>query len=97
MTKMQKDLLLALESARTRLAVAIAAETKSTPRERRQYYLDTTDRICRSIRKLRRAGPDAPPKPQEWVRALETLQKLPVQEKAHRLCQVLGDIVAGLE
>jgi hypothetical protein len=97
-TKIHKELLLALESARTRLAVAIAAETKSTPLDRWQYYLDTADRMRRCIRKLRRSDFDAsPPAPQDLTGVIDALRRLPVQGKAQRLCKILGDIVTGLE
>jgi hypothetical protein len=92
-----RELLLALESARTRLAVAIAAETKSTPLDQWRYYLDTADRIRRFARKLRRRGFDVPQEFQDWIRALEALKRLPMQDKALRLCQILIDIVAELE
>ncbi len=96
-TKIHKELLLALECARTRLAVAVAAETKSTPLHRWQYYLDTADRMRRYIATLRRRTFDAPPPPQAMVRAIEALKHLPVQDQALRLCQLLGDIVTELE
>ncbi len=84
---------MALESARTRLAIAIAAETKSTPLERWQYYLDTCYEMCRFIRELRRLETAASQKPQAWLRALEVLKKLPVQCEAMRFCRILRDVV----
>jgi hypothetical protein len=96
-TMTHRELLLALERARTRLAVAIAAETKSTPLDRWRYYLDTADRMRRLIGELRRKDCDGQPAPQAVVRAVETLQSLSAHDKALRLCQVLADIVAELE
>jgi len=96
-TKVHRELLLALESARTRLAVAMAAETKSTPLDRRQYYLDTADRTRRFMKKLRKANADKATEPQDLIRALETLKQLPIHDKAQRLCQVLRDVVTELE
>ena len=89
--------MLALELARTRLAVTIAAETKSTPLDRWQYYLDTADRMCRFMRKMRKEGFPAVREPEDWICALEALRHFPVHDKALRLCQILGDIVTGLE
>ena len=96
-TGMQKELLLALESARMRFAVAIAAETKSTPLDRWQCYLDMSDRMCRFVRKLRGTELNVRPELQNCMRALEVLKRLPAQDKAMRLCQILGDIVTALE
>jgi hypothetical protein len=95
--KVYRELLFALESARTRLAVAIAAETKSTPLAQWQYYLDTSDRMRVFIRKLRRQSFDEPPEPEDYMRALEALRRLPIQGKAMRLCRILGEIVTKLE
>ncbi len=96
-TKFQRELIVALESARTRLAVAIAAETKSTPPERWQYYLETAAHTRRFIKKVRRANADLLQGSREWIDALETLKHLPAQSKALRLAQLLRDLVAGLE
>lgn len=95
--RVQRELLFALESARTRLAIAIAAETKSTPLRQWHYYLETADRMSRLTRKLRKAGYDWPSGHSGWIRALNSLKQLPVQDKAQRLCEILGDIVAELE
>ena len=93
---LQKELLLALESARTRLAIAIASEKKRTLPELWQYYLDTSDQMCRSIRKLRKAETDAPAL-RGWMCALETLKRIPAHEQAFQLCRTLREIVAELE
>jgi hypothetical protein len=95
--KIQKELVLALESARTRLSIAIAAESKSTPRDRWRYYLDTTDQLSRFIKKLRNADPDSRAVSQGWVRALDMLKHVPAQNKALRLCLLLREIVMKLE
>ena len=95
--RIHRELLLALESARMRLAVAIAAETKSTPPDQWQYYLDTSDRMRRFIGKLRKKRFDVLQQPQDWIRVTEALKQLPVQDKAPRLCRILQDIVAELE
>ncbi len=95
--KIHRELLVALESARMRLAVAIAAETKSTPPNQWQYYLDTSERMRRFIGHLRKKRFDMLQQPQDWIRATEVLKQLPIQDKAPQLCRILGDIVARLE
>lgn len=93
----RKELLFALESARTRLAIAIAEETKLTPRDRWQFYLDTTDHVRRFIGKLRKWDADEPPQYEEWAYALVALRQLPIQGSALRLCEALLSIVNELE
>jgi len=95
--KIHRKLLFALESARTRLAVAIAVETKSTPPDRWRYYLDTAERTCRLIRKLRKTDFHGAREAGDWARALETLQRLPLQDDALQLCRTIGNIVEDLE
>lgn len=92
-----KELLLALESARTRLAVAVAAETKSTPPQRWQYYLETADQMCRCLRKLRKPDGDNPAECQDWRQALETLRQLPLHGEALTLCQILRKVVSEID
>jgi hypothetical protein len=93
---LRKELLIALESARTRFAIATASEKKYTLPARWQYYLDTADQMCRSIRRLRRAE-DQAPSPGEWVSALEKLRSMPPHPQAHQFCRIIREIVAELE
>ena len=93
----REDLLKAFERARTQLAVAIAAEAKSTPLKRRQYYLDTADQLRQFVKKLRKMDGESAPEHPEWQRALESIKYLPLEGRARRLCQVLQDIVTDLE
>jgi hypothetical protein len=95
--KTYRELLVALERARTRLAVAMATENRLTPLERRRYYLDTAERMSRFAKKLRSMELDTGPGLKDCARALQTLRHLPVQETALQLCKILGDIVAELE
>jgi chromatin segregation and condensation protein Rec8/ScpA/Scc1 (kleisin family) len=95
-TKIYRELILALESARMRLAVAIALETKSTPPDRRWYYMETSDRMRRFIKSLRKRGSDVLQERQAYIQALDALNRVPVHSKAFLLCQLLCDIVAGL-
>jgi hypothetical protein len=90
-------LLLALEAARTRLAVAVAAETKSTPPERWQYYFEISERTRRLIKGLRNANSEMPLLKQRWTEAIESLKQIPAQSKAAQICKLLGDIVTALE
>jgi hypothetical protein len=92
----QKELLLALESARTRLAIAIASEKKSTLPDRWQYYLDTLDQMRHFIRKLRKTENRASAI-KGWICALEALRSISAQEQAIHLCRILSRIVAELE
>jgi hypothetical protein len=93
---LRKELLIALESARTRFAIATALEKKYTLPARWQYYLDTADQMCRSIRGLRRADDQYSP-PGGWASALEKLRKMPPHPQAHQLCCVLREIAAELD
>jgi hypothetical protein len=96
-TKLHWELLIAFESARTRLAVAIASERKSTPPDRLRYYMETAEQTRRFMKKLRMANSDIAQERQEWLHALENLRQLPVQDRAVGLCQILRDIITRLE
>jgi hypothetical protein len=96
-TKLHLELLLALESARTRLAVAIASERKTTLPDRLQHYMETAEQIRQFMKKLRRANFDIVQEKQEWLHALENLRQLPVQDRAVGLCRILRDIITCLE
>jgi hypothetical protein len=95
--KIQSELLFALESARMRFSVAMAMEAKSTPRERWEYYLETTNQMGRFIKKLRNTDFELQRNPPGWGRAMELLCNLPIQGRASRLCTILRDIVTELE
>jgi hypothetical protein len=95
--KIHSELLFALESARTRLAVAIAAETKSTSMEQWQYYLDTADRICRLARKLRTIGFAGSYRMNAGIRAVHALRQISNYEKALPICRTLEAIAVELE
>ncbi len=99
-----EDLLKALERARTRLAVAIAAETKTTPLNRWNYYLETAEQVRRCLKQLR-----ALPRPNTkcgaaWLPALESLRQLPPRPEprsrhgeAQLLCQRLRSVLSQLD
>ncbi len=79
-----------------RLAVAIALETRSTPLYRRRYYLDTSDRMRRFVKRLRKGEAGVVQERPAWVQALDTLNRLPAHSRALMLCQLLLDIITGL-
>ncbi len=96
-TKLHRELLVALELARTRLAIAIASEAKSTPPGRLEYYLETADRARRFRKKLRGLNIDSMQGHQEWTLVLESLRRIPTQGEAIELSRMLRDIVGRLE
>jgi hypothetical protein len=93
------ELLYALESARSRLAVAIAAESKATPRERWRHYLETEDRMRRCVREIRGHLARSNGRQNGWIQALSLLrQPLPAGDcttrgEAQRLCQHLSAVL----
>jgi hypothetical protein len=93
---LRKELLIALESARTRLAVAAALEKKFTLPVRWQYYLETADQMCLSIRRLRKAEDRLPP-PEQWASSLERLRRMPAHAQAYQLCRALREVIAELD
>jgi hypothetical protein len=95
--KLHRELLIALESARTHLAVAIATEAKSTTPVRLRSYLETAERARRFMKKLRTMNSEMPQEREVWGCALEKLRCFPLKGNAAGLCELLGDIVAQLE
>lgn len=93
--KMHGKLIVALESARMRFSVAIASESKSTPRDRYHYYIETTARAGRCIRLLRANGSEKDPL--LFGRVLERLRNLPDRNSASHLCELLQNLVSELE
>jgi len=97
------ELVHALESARSRLAVAIAAESKVTPRERWRRYLETEDRMRRCLRAIRGHPARGSGKRHGWSQALLLLkQPFPAGDRtgsgeAHRLCQHLSEVLNLIE
>jgi len=97
MGKGRRELVLALESVRTQLAIAMAAETKSTPPPRREYYLETAERTRWFVKRLRQSDAGALQQRQDWIDALESLRGLPAQSRALRVCQLLREVMEKLE
>ncbi len=101
--RLHRELLIAIERTRSQLAVAIAAENKSTPRERWRHFLATEDRMRRCVREIRRHHRQDPGKRYDWIQALNLLkQPLPAGEREHSgrailLCQRLHEVLAIIE
>ena len=99
------ELLHSLEKARSRLAVAIATESKATPLERLRYYRETEEAMHRWLRELRvrrRTGLEAQ---DAWYKVLESLKGILPGPEHHQsrsggalqLCQRLNEALAPLE
>jgi hypothetical protein len=97
LTEIPADLIVALESARTRLSIALAAQSKSTPPVLWRQYLDTADRMSRFMRKLRQNGGEMVMKIKQGGHVREALLQIAEENDARRLCQILEDIVSDLE
>jgi hypothetical protein len=101
--RLYRELLFALESARSRLAVAIAAENKVTPRDRWRYYLETEDRTRRCVREMRRLYGRGTRRRNGWLQALSLLKQPltddngPSRGEAQQLCQRLSEVLHTIE
>lgn len=98
----QDTLIWALQRARSRLAVAIAAETKRTPLPRRAQFLETDARLRCCLRRLGaadRVGGSLPPG--RTSAAIHDLLRLSGGDGgragAQELCRQLADIADLLE
>jgi hypothetical protein len=92
-----RELVLALQSAKTRLSIAIAVETKCIPRDRWLYCLDVADQIRRLIKKVRGADFLLLPNAHVWILSLKRLECLSVQGQAMHLSEIVRDIVTAIE
>ncbi len=92
-----RELLVALETARGRLAIAIAEESRSTPWDLRRYYLDTADCMSRCIMQVRKGENNEELYRRKWKRALKALGRIPLRQDTRRLCRQLRNIVEALE
>ncbi len=79
--KIYRSLLKALEGARTKLAIAIAEETKTTPLQRWHYYLETSDLMRRCLKRMR-AHPHSASNRSDWLEALDALREVPPGQSA---------------
>ena len=94
---LKRELMMALETARGRLAIAIAEESKSTPWNLRRYYLETCDCVRQIILRLHSGKDHEEYQPKDWALALETLSRISLKDSADPLCKSLRSIVAALE
>jgi hypothetical protein len=95
------QLVQALEAARSRLAIAAAADSKMTPPSQRKLYLETDARLRGCLRQLRAQRWPRERAPGNWTDCLEGLIRLlgePVNRgRSHRMCARLGEILNRLE
>jgi hypothetical protein len=97
------ELLSALERARTQLAIAVAAEAKITTLENRLRYVQTEERVRRSVKRLRRGIVLRTARLHIWSLALRALQRFPPEfeggreSRSQRMCRCLLDVVATIE
>ena len=98
-----RDLLKALEGARTLLAIAIAEETKATPLQRWKYYLETSEQMRRGLKQLRALPSVEMEDRPAWLEALESLREIPPwpgsksrQGEANQLFQQLRGVIVRL-
>jgi hypothetical protein len=97
--RIYRELLYAMERARSRLAVAIAAESKTTTRDRWRHYLETEDRMRWCVRKIRRLHVPGTGGNSNWREALSLLQQpLPAIDEnsrgeAQELCRRLQEVL----
>lgn len=103
--EIHRELVHALERARSRLAVVVATERRATPLHRWKHYWETEERLRRCLKQLRSEGLLGPPGDMGWSEALELLRRLPKDPdhvvarhgEAQQLCRRLGEILLPLE
>jgi len=101
--RLYRELLHALERARSRLAVAIAAENKITPRKRWRHYLETEDRMRRCVREIRCHRNPGLEKQGDCLQVLNLLmQPFPAgnrdtEGEAQLLCRRMYEVLAMIE
>jgi hypothetical protein len=100
--RVHKDLMQALERARSRLAIAAATDARLTPLKRRRDYLEMEDRIRRCLRELRLRQHTEKHLPAAVASGLlyqvsSTLRRESSYGDAHLLCQQLQEILLSLE
>ncbi len=95
------DLVQALEAARSRLAIAAAADSKMTPPSQRKLYLETDARLRRCLRELRAQQWPGKPARGDWAECRQSLIRLlgegVSRGRSHRMCTRLCEILNRLE
>jgi hypothetical protein len=97
-----KDLMQALERARSRLAIAAATDARLTPLKRRRDYMEMEERIRRCLKELRLRQHTERHLPSAVASGLlhqlsSTLRRETGYGDAHKLCQQLQEILLCLE
>ena len=98
-----RELVLALERARSRLAVVMASEGKAALLWHWKKYVETDLRMRRSLKLLRRTPIPDSQRFESWANALQNLKQLPAsQAYSHqgltvRFCRQLADVLEMLE
>lgn len=96
-----EDLIQALEAARSRLAIAAAADSKMTPPSQRRLYLETDARLRRCLRRLRDRQWPGCPEYSGWAECVESLSRMLAEGvcrgSSWGMCLGLSDILARLE
>jgi hypothetical protein len=95
------ELVRALEAARSRLAIAVAADSKMTPLSQRRLYLETDARLRRCLRELRAQRWLGEAGWSDWTDCLDSLGRLLSEGvnrgRSHRMCARLAEILNRLE
>jgi len=100
---LRREFLQAMERARSKLAVLVAAESKATLRLYWKQYFETEERLRRCLREIRRHPNNLSERRVAWLKALDLLmQPLPAADpkhpgEAYRLCRRLCDVLRILE
>ncbi len=101
---LHRRLLLGLERARTRLAVAIACERKATLPESWRVYRETDDRVRRCLKELRLHHDRTVATGEPWFSALAALDRVlgasepyPLSGQAQRLSRHLSEVLELIE
>ncbi len=101
--RLHRELLIAIERARSQLAVAIAAENKSTPRDRWHQYLETEDRMRKCVKAMRHRRQPDPAWQRHGLQALNLLKQSFSEadpypgSRAGQLCRRLYEVLALIE
>lgn len=94
----QQELLEVLENTRSRLAVAVAAESKHMSQARWRFYFETDMHMRRCIRRLRRSMDPTGDLVDSYEQALASLKRINSLKggDAHQLCRNLYETLLTL-
>jgi hypothetical protein len=98
------DLVGALERVRTKLAIAVAADSKITPLDQWRFYMETECRMRRCLKELRSLARLGAEPAASWCQARESLGRLRLgrdastaRDSIREICLSLHAIVEQLE